>query len=563
MRALLAGLVLAQLLTPVIAHATGPKAPRRVVTEDNCKRKGLPNEKVCLSKRVTGYVEADGKITPFGGGSSAPNGGFAPADLISAYGLNTSGGAGITVALVEAFHYPNAQADMETYRQQFGLPSCPSFTEISSSGGSVNGISADSGWEGEEMLDIDMVSAICPNCNILIVAAPNDSGGGLFDAANAAAAAGATVVSNSWGGPETDNSLESNYNHPGVLFTASAGDSGFGASYPASSAFVLAVGGTSLQQGGGSRGWTEAVWNGTGSGCSAVITQPSFQTGIPAGCGNRMETDVSAVADPNTGVAVFDSGGGGWGVVGGTSASSPIVASVFALYGLASAGVTFPYQNTTAFNDVTSGSNDLGDGSCTVPFECNGEVGYDGPTGWGTPNGAALSALGTGTGTGNGTGSGSGTGTGDGSGSAGNGSDGSGGTGGGTGTGTGSGGTGTGGAGSGGGTSGGTGTGGSSTGTGGTGGGSGGTGAASGGTGGTGGTGGYGGGAPSGSQPVGAGGYDAGGYPSVGEPGVALGPETSSGCATAAPGSSSPLQGGLGVGLLVGALAVIRSRRRR
>ncbi len=132
---------------------------------------------------------------------------------------------------------------------------------------------------------------------------------------------------------------------------------------------------------------------GTGSGCSQAIAKPSWQTGIPSGCSMRMEADVSAVADPQTGVASYDSGGGGWGIVGGTSAASPIIASVFALYGIEGMGVAMPYSHTSAFNDVTSGSNDIGDGSCTVQFECNAQAGYDGPTGWGTPNGTALATV--------------------------------------------------------------------------------------------------------------------------------------------------------------------------
>jgi subtilase family serine protease len=400
------GPILSTLLVASAARADGPAHRRPTVTEDVCKKNGSPHQKRCFAKRVTGFVETDGRITPFAGGSAGapPSGVITPSDLIAAYQLPTSVagglGTGKTVALVEAYHYANAQADMEAYRTAYGLPACPSFKEISSTGGSVSSISSDSGWEGEEMLDIDMVSAICPNCNILLVEAPDDSGNGLFDAANAAAAAGANVVSNSWGGDESQL-FESNYDHAGVMYTASAGDDGYGASYPATSAYVLAIGGTSLTKGGGgSRGWSETVWTyqssqtgGTGSGCSAAVATPSWQTGkIPAGCGFRMESDVSANADPQTGVAEYDSGGGGWQQVGGTSEASPIVASIIALLGLDTLGNSFPYEHTSAWFDVTSGSNDLGDGTCTVPFECNGEVGY-GPTGWGTPNGTVLATL--------------------------------------------------------------------------------------------------------------------------------------------------------------------------
>ncbi|MGW1809228.1 putative Ig domain-containing protein, partial [Streptomyces sp. NPDC002078] len=138
--------------------------------------------------------------------------------------------------------------------------------------------------------------------------------------------------------------------------------------------------------------WSESVWHtnsteGTGSGCSAYDPKPSWQT--DTGCAKRMEADVSAVADPATGVAVYDTyGGSGWGVVGGTSASSPIVAGVYALAGTPGASdypAKYPYQHTGNLYDVTSGSN----GSCSTSYFCTARTGYDGPTGWGTPNGTA------------------------------------------------------------------------------------------------------------------------------------------------------------------------------
>src|SRR5262249_6183502 len=160
---------------------------------------------------------------------------------------------------------------------------------------------------------------------------------------------------------------------PGVLITASSGDSGFGVSYPASGAHVLGVGGTSLVKASNSRGWSEKVWNGAGSGCSANVSKPSFQGGANTGCHNRAVADVSAVADPNTGVAVFDSiNGGGFTIYGGTSVSSPIVASIFALLGKGNVSNAFPYSNTSAFFDVTSGSN----GTCSPSQLCTGGAGW-------------------------------------------------------------------------------------------------------------------------------------------------------------------------------------------
>jgi hypothetical protein len=201
---------------------------------------------------------------------------------------------------------------------------------------------------------------------------------------------GAKFVSNSYGGSESssDPSFDSSYyNHPGVAVTASAGDDGYGVEYPAASRYVTAVGGTSLSTAANVRGWSETVWNGTGSGCSADDTKPSWQT--DTGCSRRTNNEVSAVADPNTGVAIYNTySQRGWLEVGGTSASSPIIASTFALAGTPAAG-TYPssyiYQHASSLFDVTSGSN----GSCGPAYLCTGEVGYDGPTGLGTPHGTA------------------------------------------------------------------------------------------------------------------------------------------------------------------------------
>ncbi|MYV95191.1 peptidase S8, partial [Streptomyces sp. SID1034] len=178
------------------------------------------------------------------------------------------------------------------------------------------------------------------------------------------------------------------FNHPGVAITVSSGDGGYGTEYPAASRYVTAVGGTSLKTASNSRGWTDTVWSGAGSGCSAYDAKPSWQK--DTGCAKRTVADVSAVADPATGVAVYDTYGGdpGWEVFGGTSASSPLIAAVYALAGVPSSGSTpasFPYAHTGSLNDVTSGSN----GSCSPAYLCKGGSGYDGPSGLGTPNGTA------------------------------------------------------------------------------------------------------------------------------------------------------------------------------
>ena len=203
---------------------------------------------------------------------------------------------------------------------------------------------------------------------------------------------GATFVSNSYGFPQGSAPAgdQKYYSHPGVAITAAAGDSGYAAGVIAPAGFpqVVSVGGTSLERAQNPRGWAEIVWTGSGSGCSAYA-RPAWQTGT--GCSNRMDNDVAAVSDPGTGVSLYDSfGESGWGVVGGTSVASPLIASVYALVGRparAANPATYLYAAAgSGLNDITTGTNDL-QGNCSPVLWCNGEPGYDGPTGWGTPDG--------------------------------------------------------------------------------------------------------------------------------------------------------------------------------
>jgi subtilase family serine protease len=319
--------------------------------------------------------------------------GLGPADLQSAYKLpSATAGSGQTIAIVDAFDDPTAEADLGTYRSQFGLSPCTTangcFRKVNQNGAASPLPSVDSGWALEISLDLDMASAICPNCHILLVEASSNSFTNLAAGVNRAAAMGANAISNSYGGGDQRESSSSAYNHPGIAITASSGDNGFGVSYPASSKFVTAVGGTTLTTASNARGWTETAWNGAGSGCSRFQTQISGQANANTGCRRRAVADVSAVADPNTGVAVFDStpfnNRSGWFVVGGTSASAPIIAGVFALAGnAASVSNNFPYSHTSSLFDVTSGNN----GSCSPSQLCTARAGWDGPTGLGTPNG--------------------------------------------------------------------------------------------------------------------------------------------------------------------------------
>jgi hypothetical protein len=346
-------------------------------------------------RRTTGVIA---HVTP-GVNPAVAVSGYGPSDLDSAYNVPTTLGTGKTVAIVDAYDDPNAASDLNTYRSNFGLPACTTsngcFRKVNQNGATSPLPAADTGWSSEIMLDLEMVSAICPNCHILLVEASSPTTANLGTAVNTAVSMGANAVSNSYGGSESssDTSYDTSYyKHPGVAIVASSGDSGYGVEYPAASQYVTAVGGTSLTRTSNTRGWTESVWStssteGAGSGCSVYDPKPSFQT--DTGCSRRTVADVSAVADPATGVAVYDSyGSGGWTVFGGTSVASPIIGAMYALANSPGSGVypnSYPYANPGALYDVTTGHT----ASCSPAYLCTAEVGYDGPTGLGTPNGVA------------------------------------------------------------------------------------------------------------------------------------------------------------------------------
>jgi subtilase family serine protease len=340
--------------------------------------------------------------------------GLGPTQIQSAYKLTGLSSGGRTVAIVDAFNDPNAESDLATFRSTYHLAPCTTangcFKKVNQTGGASPLPAGDFGWAEEISLDLDAVSSACPDCHILLVEANSANTSDLLTAEDTAAKApGVAAVSDSWGGSEDSTILssDSHLNHPGVAITASSGDSGYGVIWPASSQYVTAVGGTSLQSAStllNPRGWTETAWSGAGSGCSAFEPKPTAWQKDP-GCARRTVADVSADADPNTGLGVFDTyngcGGGGlcdlliqlglfqgldgWAQVGGTSLSSPLIASVYALAGNSGSVNygSYPYAHTTSLFDVTSGSN----GSCSPAYLCTAGTGYDGPTGLGTPNG--------------------------------------------------------------------------------------------------------------------------------------------------------------------------------
>ncbi|MBC5800172.1 MAG: peptidase S8 [Candidatus Eremiobacteraeota bacterium] len=328
--------------------------------------------------------------------------GVQPGLLQWLYNLPSKGGAGQTVALVVAYDDPAAEADLAVYRQSFGLPPCTSangcFSKIAGNGSGTLP-SPDYGWATEASLDLDAVSATCPQCKLMLVEAASGQIPDLAQSVDTAVASGANEVSNSYGVAEASDNVayDSHYNHPGVAITAAAGDIGYGVQFPASSEYVTAVGGTSIQQI-GNNSVQEVAWPLSGSGCSQYIAKPSYQTDNL--CKMRTVNDVAVVADPADGLAVYDSslngpGSGGWAVIGGTSMGAPIVAAMYALAATGAAGNAASLYNTYRGHnqpllDVTAGS----DGTCAVAGLCTSAPGYDGPTGVGVPWGVGAFAPG-------------------------------------------------------------------------------------------------------------------------------------------------------------------------
>jgi subtilase family serine protease len=377
-------LTLAVAGSAVVGAGTAAAAPPKI--QRSCA-KPRPGFAACFAERL---VPPKGKGKSFL--STFP--GYTPAALQSAYALPSSSlGSGRTVAIVDAYDLPTAEADLGSYRSRFGLPPCTTangcFHKINQNGGTTLPAASD-GWGTEIALDIDMVSAICPLCKILLVEASSATMGDLGTAVNQAAAQGAVAISNSYGGSDgpSDSTFDAlYYRHAGIAITAASGDWGYGTSYPAASQYVTAVGGTTLLPFPSIRGWIEGAWSGAGSGCSTNEAKPWWQH--DTGCAGRAVADVSAVANPATGVLVYDSygSGGGWGVWGGTSAASPIIASVYALArpaGVAVYPVRYLYDAPSRLYDVTLGN---ANGTCSPLYLCTPGPGYDGPTGLGTPNG--------------------------------------------------------------------------------------------------------------------------------------------------------------------------------
>jgi len=411
---------------PLLTIALMPAAS--TVSAQNNPEK--PHKKVCLDTHAAKVAACHAQVVT-NGTTGKPQAtisyasGLTPAQLHSAYSLGTLPAAGTnfawngkTIAIIDAYDNPNVANDLLAYRRQFNLPLCATasatpttndlvgclFTKVNQNGLTTALPAGNVSWGQETDLDVQMASAVCAHCKVLLVEANSNSYTDLTAAVDRAALMGANAISNSYGSSEfsAENTATYNghFNHPGIAITVSSGDAGYGPQFPAASQYVTAVGGTSLTQNTSTtRGWSESAWSGAGSGCSAYIARPTWQPTIGTCTGSRIIADVSAVADPSTGVAVYDSYGsdasGNWMVFGGTSVAAPIIAGVYALAGNTGGSASaikygeYPYAHTSGLNDVVGGSN----GICTTKRTaknaalCKAITGFDGPTGLGSPRG--------------------------------------------------------------------------------------------------------------------------------------------------------------------------------
>ena len=337
----------------------------------------------------------------------APNAGtsFGAHALRRAYGITTVGARYKVVAIVDAMHSATAFDDVNAYRKMYSLPpmvDCsadaqilqklpggqdPCFVQLAQDGSAAPHVdTTDQGWAQEIALDIEMASAICPHCSVLLVEANSTSFGDLKQAvATAANFKGVLAISNSYGGKDVMETPDSPYaaaSANGIAVVASSGDSGYGVYSPASFASVIGVGGTTLTTDTSYNWKSETAWARGGSGCSILNPKAAWQDSAITGCGGKSVVDVSAVADPATGVSIYFDGQ--WYSFGGTSAAAPIIAGLFAMKAnFGDSAGQYLWANRGALRDVTSGTN----GRCTNSIFCNAGAGFDGPTGWGPPNG--------------------------------------------------------------------------------------------------------------------------------------------------------------------------------
>ncbi len=358
-----------------------------------------PGYAQCFAINVPpGAVSGAGEATPMTLKGSGELEGLSPSDITDAYNLPAEGGgAGKTVAIVVAFNNPNINANLEEFRKTYGLPLC---NEANKCFRQMNQLGSEnqeelpkekdtSGfWGMETALDTQMVSATCPECKIVLVEAENDSYPNLLAAQKTATKiSGVTVINDSWGSPESSNQAKDDvlFNNPGVPTVVAAGDIPHEAFYPATSPYVISVGGTKLEPAENARGWKETVWRDSSAGCSKYSAKPSWQSDWF--CPRRLDNDVAAIGATDTPVSVYDKG---WALKAGTSAAAPIISGI-----MARASPTVRSEGAEAFYrrslfDITQGSN----GVCETFYLCNGGEGFDAPSGWGVPDGLLEATLG-------------------------------------------------------------------------------------------------------------------------------------------------------------------------
>jgi subtilase family serine protease len=336
-----------------------------------------PRGPVAMPTATARPFAAPGAI-PAATAAAAP---YTPSQVRHAYGFDqlSQDGTGQTIAVVDAYDDPTIASDLDHFSQQFGLPAANLIKAVPTAGTPAY----NSGWAGEIALDVEWAHAIAPKATILLVEAASSSMTDLISAVDYAVSQGAQQVTMSWGGTISygQSSYDAHFNHPGVSFFASSGDSGAGVNYPAASPFVTAVGGSSLSIDTAGNRISETAWSGSGGGTTSYESRPSYQAGFLSGT-RRGVPDVSYDANPSTGYYVYDtsSGSGGWYQVGGTSAGAPQWAALTALVnqGRVGAGKTSLGSGTTYglngllyglaggtsytnargdFVDVTSGSN--------------------------------------------------------------------------------------------------------------------------------------------------------------------------------------------------------------
>ncbi len=313
--------------------------------------------------------------------------GYSVSQIRHAYGFDQLSltGAGQTIALIVAYGSPTLVGDLAAFSKAYSLPTANLQIYYPQGKPAL----ADSGWALETSLDAEWAHAIAPGANLAVVVASSASLNSLLSAVDYAVSLGAKQISMSWGSTEFPGltSLESHFAQPGVTFVAASGDSGSGVIWPAVSANVIGVGGTSLHLGAAGNVLSELAWSGSGGGVSRYIARPAYQNGWNP-YGGRGVPDVSYSADPNYGFSVYISNYNrttGWLNVGGTSCGTPQWAALIAL---ANSGRTTSLGGTnTALYSVTSTAytGDYRDIVTGSNGGYNASILYDFVTGLGSP----------------------------------------------------------------------------------------------------------------------------------------------------------------------------------